>query len=435
MRSRSTIIIGIVLAVVGSACTGNAGQTPSESTTSTVTERTTTTLAESDRIPSEPTTTAEVSEAAITKPDGYSSTDAVDRATLDLIDIAVAWVPSAIVAEVAHDVLSSPTDGLVGVVSVIPTIEWRGAPDLPEMLVGLLSDSIAEADENRIVATQGADGSPLYLWSTGDGFLVVAAADPLEAVSYLEQREAVRVPNAVWADGTCLMLPGGLFPYAPFPMDLVVPCSASHNAEVIAAEFAATSAPTYDAAAIEADRAYACDQAYSTTFGPDIDHRPGLVTYMPDEGEWERGDRYRACVVSLSTNGSVEVFEGPMAEREDLAWNLEPGDCLPSTVKETPLDCASIHVHEFMGTAEVPFGEWPSDADPAFDSVCDGYLDQVTDGPVEVGIWAYGLGPYEFEQGARTVRCLAFAIGDTAPTLVGGSFSGDWRVVGDTVSV
>ena len=435
MRSGSTIILAIVFAVIGSACSSNTDQAPSESTSSTVTGEATTTLAEQERTPLEPETTAEVARSAITTPDGYSSADTFDTRSADLVVTADAWVPVAIVTEVAHDILSTPSDGLVSVVSVIPTVEWRGAPDLPEILVGLLSDSVAEADEHRIVATESADGTQLYLWSTGDGFLIVASADPQEAVAYLEQREALREPLAVWADGTCLMLPGGEFPYAPFPIDLVVPCSEEHNAEVIAAEFAATSAPSYDAEAIEADRSYACDEAYSMAFGPDIDHRPGLVTYMPDEGEWSRGDRYRACVVSLSTNGTTEVFEGRMAEREDLVWNLEPGDCLPSTVKEVPLNCTSVHVHEFMGTAEVPFGDWPAEGDAAFDAACEGYLDEVTDGPVDVGIWGYGLGPYEFEQGARTVRCLAFAIGDTAPTLVGGTFTGDWRTIGDTVSV
>ena len=68
-------------------------------------------------------------------------------------------------------------------------------------------------------------------------------------------------------------------------------------------------------------------------------------------------------------------------------------------------------------------------------SAAEGYLEDVTEGPVDVGIWAYGLGPFEFEQGARSVRCLAFAIGDTAPTLITGSFTQQWRIVGDTVSV
>ena len=436
MRSRSILIPGIVLALVVAACTGdgNVEEVPAPETTSTEAEDSPPTPAEPTD-PSEPVTTAMVARDAIVKPDGYVSIDEVDASSAELVNVGLAWLPDAIVAEVAHDVVSSPVDDVVSIVSVIPTPEWRGAPDLPAMLAELLSGSEAVADENRIVATESAEGQPMYLWSTGDGFLIVMSDNADAAAWYLELREAARTPNPVWTTGSCLMVPEGEFPYAPFPMDFVVPCSDPHNAEVIAAEFSATTADEFDAEAIETDRTYACDRAYSTTFGPEIDHRPGLVTYMPDEAEWNRGDRYRACVVSITSNGTAEVFEGAMADRDDLEWNLAPGDCLPAAVKAAPMPCASVHVHEFMGLAEVPFDTWPEDGDATFDAACEGYLEDVTEGPVDVGIWAYGLGPFEFEQGARSVRCLAFAIGDTAPTLITGSFTQQWHIVGDTVSV
>ncbi|MGI9529028.1 MAG: septum formation family protein [Acidimicrobiia bacterium] len=436
MRSRSTLIPGILLALVATACTGdgNAEETPAPETPSTVAEDSPGTTAQPID-PSEPVTTAMVASRAITKPDGYASIVDVDASAAELVNVGLAWLPDAIVSEVAHDVVSSPSGDVVSIVSVIPSAEWRGAPDLPEMLVELLSGSEAGADENRIVATESAEGQPMFLWSTGDGFLIAMSDNADAATWYLELREAARTPNPVWTAGSCLMVPGGEFPYAPFPMDYVVPCTALHNAEVIAAEFSATTAEEFDAGAIEADRTFACDQAYSTTFGPEIDHRPGLVTYMPDEAEWNRGDRYRACVVSISSDGTAEEYEGAMADRDDLAWNLAPGDCLPAAIKAAPLPCASVHVHEFMGLAEVPFDAWPAGGDASFDAACEGYLEDVTEGPVDVGIWAYGLGPYEFEQGARNVRCLVFAIGDAAPTLITGSFTGQWRVFGDTVSV
>lgn len=434
MRSRSIIIPCLMFALVVTACTGegNGDGTVTETTSLAAEDTTTTTELGA---PTEPVTTAQVAEGAITMPDGYSLIDGVDPSALELIDIGLSWVPDAIVIEVAYDVLATPSDEMVSIVSVIPSPEWRGAPELPEMLVELLSGSEAVANEHRIVATESAEGLPIFLWSTGDGFLIALSDEAEAASSYLEQREAVRVPNAVWGTGSCLMVPGGDFPYAPFPMDFVVPCTSPHNAEVIAAEYAATAAAEFDADAIETDRTYACDRAYSTTFGPEIDHTPGLVTYMPDQSEWNRGDRYRACVVSISSNGITEVFEGAMADRDDLVWDLKPGDCLPATIKEVPMSCSSVHVHEYMGMAEVPFDEWPADGDVNVDDACQEYLDEVLDGPVEVGIWAYGLGPFEFEQGARNVRCLAFAIGDTAPTLIAGSFREQWRVVGDTVSV
>jgi hypothetical protein len=437
MRSRSITISAIVLALVVTACTGNTTveQTSADTTSTVATESTTSTPSNDPDTPTEPVTTAEVARDAIALPDGYASFEEADASAAELIGTGLAWLPDAIVAEVAHDVLAGPADDVVSIVSVIPTPEWRGAPNLPEMLADLLTGSQAVADEHRIVVTESAEGLPMYLWSTGDGFLIAMSSTDGAAASYLERLEAVRVPNPVWKSGSCLMVPDGDFPYAPFPMDFVVPCTSPHNAEVIAAEFTATTAEEFDAGAIETDRTYACDQAYSATFGPEIDHRPALVTYMPDEAEWNRGDRYRACVVSLSSNGTAEVFEGLMTDRDDLAWILAPGDCLPATVKSMPLPCASVHVHEFMGMAEVPFDTWPADGDASFDTACEGYLEDVAVGPVDVGIWAYGLGPYEFEQGARSVRCLAFAIGDTAPTLITGSFTTQWRVVGDTVSV
>ena len=433
MRRRMALISGFVVAVLATGCTGS-DEVAGDTTTSPAPD-VTTTITVPPTSATETVTTRDVASAAIALPDGYSYRNGADAAALEQVDVGINWVPDGIVSEIVYEVLSTPSDDTVSVVSVIPSVEWRGAPDLPQMLVELLSGTEATANDDRIVETSSAEGDPLFLWSTGDGFLIALADDADDAVAYLGALESIRSPQSVWQPGSCLMLPGGEFPYAPFPMDLVVPCSSPHNAEVIAAEFRATEATSYDADAIELDRAYACDQAYSATFGPEIDHRPGLVTYMPDEAEWDRGDRYRACVVSITTNGAAEVFEGAMTDRDDLDWGLEPGDCLPSTIKDAPLECSSVHVHEYLGMAEVSFEEWPRTGEGAFDAACETYRADLVDGPVDIGIWAFGLGPYEFDNGARTVRCLAFALGDTAPTLVAGSFTDTWRIVGDAVGV
>jgi hypothetical protein len=378
--------------------------------------------------------TAEVTLAAISTPQGYEVLTEPDEHIEALAEIGISWLPPGIVTDVIPQVLGTPKGDTVGVVSVIPLVEWRGAPDLPELLAELAAGESAVDEGNGIWRTASAEGIDLFLWSTGDGFLIAVSDDPDAARAYLEERQRQREPNPVWSSGSCLSLPNGGLPYAPFPQDLVVPCESSHNAEVIAAEYEAITGDSYDGELIENERSYACDKAYYETFGPDIGSRPELVTYMPDEAEWGRGDRYLACVVTITSNNEVEVFTGRMADREDLAWTPDPGDCLTETVKSEPVACSSIHVHEYLGDVELSFDDWPDNPDDALDEACESFLTDVVVGPVDVEIWAFGLGPYGFEQGDRTVRCLAFAIGDTVPTYVVGSLADTWRIISDTVA-
>lgn len=439
MRSPAAVIAIAVLAIVAASCSpavpASTTTTPEVTTTSTDTTVTTIPLETAPRPidPIEPVTTADVARAAIVIPEGYG-TDS-DRNASDLAIAAAGWLPPVVVDEVVTEVLSTPDETPIGIVSVIPPVEWRGAPALPSLMIEFATGTSAESGDDGVYETSTADGTPLFVWSTGDGFLVSIGDDAASARAYLATLQANRTPNPVWGIGSCLELPDGGLPYAPFPMDLVVACDGPHDAEVIASDLVATDSAGYDGEAIERQRSYDCEAAYEATFGPEIDHRPSLVTYMPDEDEWNRGDRYRACVVTLAmANGMPERIEGPMIEVDDLAWDPTPGDCLDDAIKASPLSCSAIHIHEYLGTADVDATTWPDDGEAGFDAACSTYEEVIVEGPVDVVVWAHGLGPYAFEQGRRTVRCFASALGDAIPTYVAGSFTEAWRIVGDTVA-
>lgn len=425
-RIRNVTII-LTLAVIATACSPSSEQPsptttdPGETTTSLVPVPPPGDLAAPETVPA-----AEVAQEQLVVPTGFTVIDDIGLFEQDALTAIRLWLPDAIVAGTADGVYGSESTAIV-VVSVIPTMEWRGDPNVVPALSSL--DSASTEVSPGIYTTTTESGLDIWLWSTGDGFLVATSLDDGPVFDYVSALESQRTALPVWATGDCLYFPPeeGL-PWAPVTIDRVVPCAGPHNAEVLLADRDALNGDIYDAAAVSFERNYACDKAYEETLGPQKDRLPHLITYMPDEDEFARGDRYLACVVELDTNDGPILSVGRLADRSDLAWTPIVGTCYTDSLAPEGVDCADRHAYQFIGTAEVSETEWPDDTS-RFATACDGLIDGLRDGPANVEAFAMGLYPYAFERGDRIVRCMAFATdGEFLLDVIGG-FDSSWTVL------
>ena len=436
------IRLAIVVVLLASACTPTTGSstTAAPETTTTAAPETTTTATS---VPEDEITAPETGDPddvaldALWAAGDFGLAGAPTLFELDALEAIKRWLPEDIVEGLVWKVFSDTDDASVVAVSVIPTLTWRGDPNFVPALVATLTDAdIAETEDGIYRAVTDA-GLIVPLWSTGDGFVVAASLDEGVSVDYLKALASEAEPHTVWASGACLYIDPETeaLPYAPFPPDIVVPCDGPHNAEVLLALQVSTELSEFDSEAIEYDRNYVCDRAYEGAFGPRKDRTPMLVTYMPDEDEWDRGDRYLACVVQIETTEGPLLFSGAMADRTDLMWNPEVGTCLDVSFASVAVECSARHGYQYLGEAEVTFDDWPPDGPRAFEDACVDLIGEfVLDGPADVEVFATGLFPFAFEEGDRTVRCMAFAIEDGLLVEVVGSFDGSWRVIGGGIA-
>lgn len=358
-----------------------------------------------------------------------------DDYDIDALSTIQRWLPQSAVDALVWDVFTDGGGTNVLAISVIPSLTWRGDPNFLPALLETLTESETEVVLPGMFKVVIPRGLILFAQSTGDGFIVTTSSTPGVAMRYLEELSAESGPQTVWTSGMCLYIDPDTetLPYAPFPKDIVVPCEGAHNAEVVLSRQIGTDLAKYDADAITYERNYECDKAYSDVFGSQREHTPTLITYMPDEDEWNRGDRYLACVVELRDTNGPQLFTGPMADRSDLAWNPDSGACLDSSFAPQVIDCAIRHGSQFIGDVTVDAQRWPSDFFAVFTAACQDLLGEfLSNGPATVDVFASGLGPFAFEQGDRTVRCYAFALVDGQVVDVAGSFDGVWRVIDGT---
>lgn len=434
------MLLVLAFGLVAAACVPKAGETPlttvgEEATTTTDSDdtTTTTTTAQVDLVPPERGSPDDVASDAFWEAGDFKLAGQPTLFEVDALETIKRWLPEELVEGLTWEVFSDRDDASVLAVSVIPALTWRGDPNFVPALIATLSNVDAEEISTGIYQTETLSGLILYAWSTGDGFVIATSIVADSAITYLEALGSESEPQQVWEPGACLYVDPDIetLPYAPFPPDIVVPCEGAHNAEVIISRQIGTNLAEYDGDAIDYDRNYECDKAYNEVFGPQKTHKPTLVTYMPDADEWNRGDRYLACVVRLETVEGIELIAGPMADTPDLGWNPEPGECFGRAFAPDAVECGSIHGYQYLGDADIPFDEWPEDGTSVFQDVCENLRDEfVGNGPAKVEVFATGLFPYAFEQGDRSVRCMAFAIQDGLLIEVVGSFDGVWRVIG-----
>lgn len=438
----------LAMVLVASACTfgGSGGPTSTAgppTTTATGDPSSPTTAApapSTTAVPLDPPATGDKQEAAsdaLEPVEGFTLvTDLADDDHSILMTFD-AWLPDILIDAVVTEVYQAPNGDRIAVLSVIPLTGLRGDPNIGSTFAAAAAGAFSAADDADAITTVEADtGGTFEIWSDGDGVLLATSRTPAAARAYMVARAAIDTPNEVWDPGSCLYLAPsepdwfGLFPYAPFMGDLVVPCSGPHNAEVLQAEFIGTSLTEFDAETIEYDRNYECDREYTNTFGLARNQRPSLITYMPDENEWDRGDRYLACVVVLySANGDAVLFEGLMEDLPNLELVISPGDCTDGSTK-TVVSCRSVHRLQYLGTATLRTDVYPTLDSGQFDEACDLYVaDLVTNDDAELTVEGLGLSPYAFDQGQREVLCYAIATVGLLSTDVVGSFYGKWSVV------
>lgn len=454
MIRRSNLVTVLAIALAASACTPSGS---TETTTTTTAEQTTTTAPgapptgdTTTTAPSAPTTTVPpltppatpdkegVALDAIVPVEGFeliTDLSGDDFAMLALFD---AWLPNRLIDGVAAAMFEGAGGERVAVVSTIPLTGLRGDPNLAAFYATSAGGGESEASViDGITTIVASSGGSFEIWSDGDGVLVATADDASDAHRFMVAMATADTPNDVWEAGSCLYLAPsvpplfGEFPYAPFMDDLVVPCNGPHNAEVIHAEFEGTSDAEFEAEAIHYLRNYECDREYRDTFGLSVtDHRASLITYMPDADEWDRGDRYLACVVALfDDDGEPELFEGNMADRTGLDVVISPGDCTDGSISNV-VDCATVHSQQYVGSVVTESETYPVLGDDEFDDLCSVYLeDLTTSAEAEVQIVGVGLMPYSFEIGDREVRCYASAFAGFLSVDVVGSFFGRWAVV------
>lgn len=367
----------------------------------------------------------------LTPVDGFEEDDFPPVTVNDLLISIDAWLPRDLVAGDVEAVYADASGSHVAVVSVIPELTWRGDPGFVPDLIGALTGAEPESPAPGVFTADTPGGAVLQLWSSGDGFVVASSFDEDAAVTYLSGLEQDRRPNASWSSGDCLFLEEAEdLPYAPFPRDVVVPCSGAHNAEVLIGQTMGADSGAFDGEAIEYQRNYDCDEAYNAAFGDQLTHAPGLVTYMPDEDEWGRGDRYLACVAIIDRNEGRQVFAGAMADLDDLTFTPEVGACLLDSLPADTVACSSPHVYQYVGTATVDADTWPAADSTEFDEACLAFLDTLEGGPATLEVFPIGLGPYAFDNGDRAVRCMAFATVDGFLVDVLGGFDDAWRILG-----
>ena len=430
------VVLGTALAIA--ACTPLTSvddTTTTTATTTTTTEPTSTTVPATDAngklVPPQREDRSAVASDVLTPVDGFTEVETPPDTANDLLIAIDSWLLPDLVAGDAEIVYSDAAGAYVAVVSVIPNLTWRGDPGFVPDLIEAVTGAEPGSPSAGVFSAQAPGGAVLHLWSSGDGFVIASSLDPDAAVTYLSGLEQDRQPNPAWSGGDCLFLEDTEnLPYAPFPRDVVVPCSGAHNAEVLIGFTQGTDGEAFDADAIEYQRNYECDQAYNEAFGDQLTHAPGLVTYMPDEDEWDRGDRYLACVVIIDRNEGRQVFSGPMVDLDDLDFNPDVGSCLLEGLPADTVGCSSPHVYQFVGEATVDSDTWPDGDSTLFDDACTPLIDTLESGPGTLEIFPIGLGPYAFENGDRTVRCMVFATVDGFLVDVLGSFSGAWRVLG-----
>lgn len=452
MRSASlrTFTLGLAIALVAVACTPTPIDTSSTtstgpSTSSTVPPATTSTEpsttssteppvgAEGELLPPERGEADDVAAGALIDVVGFQQDGNPPRLAQDLVIAMQAWlVPDLAEGEVSSIYVRTSTDSSVSILSVIPVMQWRGNPNFVQDLIEGISGNDALTPADGVFGTVTAAGAHLFLWSTGDGFLMASAMDPNDALEYLEQRSITSTVNEVWQTGSCLYLEDGeSLPFAPFPPDVIVPCEGAHNAEVLLGRTDGTDLGTYDEETITYDRNYQCDEAYESAFGSQLTQAPSLVSYMPDADEWARGDRYLACVALIRTNDGTKLIAGPMADGEDLTFEPAVGSCIASGLPADTTPCGVVHSYQFLGEVDVVTDSWPTLAGSVYADACAPLLDDLPPGPAVVDVFPLGLGAYAFEQGDRTVRCMAFASVDGFLTEVIGPFTGVWRIIGD----
>ncbi len=248
-----------------------------------------------------------------------------------------------------------------------------------------------------------------------------------------EEPEVVEttVPDAgyLWSVGDCVDLGADAaadLPYAPYGEELLASCGAPHTHEVY---FTATLSGGPDAPypeELNIELFDVCFVEFAELMGfSSSDSTLQVVLYWPDSEEWAAGERYQACVVYQPGTGLVyrPLVGSAATDPGDFHWEVSAETCyglvdLAFLAVSDTVACTEQHSLEMIGEAEPAPGEddYPGReaivelAAEACDVALTGYAAQTLDDlPVLTFSFPTLLTEGEWEAGARTVRCFAFA--------------------------
>ncbi len=316
--------------------------------------------------------------------------------------------------------------------------DLRGSPTLAEDLawywIGYQPARMTILDTTAYRFT--VDGREWFLWSDRTHLFLVSGRIDI-ARSVMETLVARGEPY-FWETGDCLGFEDEYAsgtPYAPFGVYGLRHCLDEHTYEVTHSEVR----PDGPDAAYPDDELWnyaqaRCAEVYYEYVGVhELQSSIASITYVPDEDEWARGDRYVACVITQrDADGSVAV-EGRLEGRgEDTAVEYEKGTCLAWNF---PVPCSDPHDGEIVEIGEYPAGpdepmpDW-DEASDLMDGVCvqalEDYEVEEGDFDVEVESLSYLVGGWQF--GIRDFYCVAYAVDDDGWGIdVVGSFTDEWE--------
>jgi hypothetical protein len=354
-------------------------------------------------------------------------------AELDLAIQALVW-----------ELLTSGDDQVVAA-SIYPHADFRGDPNLLPTLADLVAGgggevTAATVDGTEVLAVED-DDTWWYLWGNHTNILMTAGPEG-PARRRIGQLAAFNEAEYVWQAGDCIAIAaddGFGLPYSPHGEDVVVPCDRPHQYEVVAGDGAhlgpgsGVDGPGPGDVYVEA--LTWCEQEFAEQIGTDqFDSSLEPVQFFPDPLEWERGDRYTACVVMQTEEAMPKLVDVAFAGRGDaLVIARAAGDCHLWTIREPRVDCAEPHDFEYLGEVDALDGRWEAAGETAAGR-CHDLLDAVADvtaeDGVELGVVASTTGPAAWADGDRRAACFAVAEQGGLPVRIAGSVGGDWEPAG-----
>ncbi|HEY5579398.1 MAG TPA: septum formation family protein [Acidimicrobiia bacterium] len=256
----------------------------------------------------------------------------------------------------------------------------------------------------------------------------------------------------LWQAGDCVELgrdASAQLPYAPYGRNLIVDCSAEHSHEIyFTSTLDGEDGAPYPPNLLTTlwDRCYSEFASLMGFRSSDSTLEP--ILYLPDEQEWDTGERYHACVLFQTAPGNeyVPLLGSVADDPENYRWELEEGSCLDGGFTEIrvleAVPCEQDHSFEFIGAAVHPAGAgepFPGEDELAqfVQTECGRLLDEYAALPVDPEL--VGAAPHpivfassEWELGHRASRCFAFAATAEEGLLnVRGSLTEeDWEVLG-----
>lgn len=249
-------------------------------------------------------------------------------------------------------------------------------------------------------------------------------------------------PMYRWEVGDCLSFEvSDDLPYEPFGTASLAMCNEPHTHQVyFTGNFPGDEGADYPET-IDTDIREICTDAFVDFLGVlPVESQLDILMYLPDEEEWGEGLRYQACVAYLPAG--VETYRELTGSLDgigpDFLLQVSPGTCFPAVyVKLSPVDCASTHQAEVVGTITHPAepgAPYPGQSELEFFALseCNTLAgDYVVEGSVGVAAFTRAFSQLEWEAGWRDLTCLAFAFEPGGEIVrVRGSFAEPgWTVV------